>query len=223
MRSFIDHITVTAWSLEAGAVFVRDALGVLPQSGGAHPRMATHNMLLRLGEAMFLEVIAPDPGAQAPARPRWFDLDGLSVASRPSLSTWVVRCGDIRAALAAAGEPLGEIEPMSRGALDWFITIPADGSLPLQGCAPALIEWHTDIHPAAGLEDKGLSLAGLEILHPDPGRVSRLLSALQLDGAVEVRAAPPGTPAHLRAHISTPRGLRMLCAPPPAVSPDGRA
>ena len=65
MRSFLDHITVTAWSLEAGAVFVRDALGVLPQSGGAHPRMATHNMLLRLGmdtvfEASFLATVDRD-------------------------------------------------------------------------------------------------------------------------------------------------------------------
>lgn len=58
-RSFLDHITVTAFSLEAGAAFVSETLGVAPQAGGEHPRMATHNLLLRLGDAMFLEVIAP--------------------------------------------------------------------------------------------------------------------------------------------------------------------
>ena len=139
-RTFLDHIAITAFSLEAGAAFVADALGVAPQAGGAHPRMATHNQLLRLGDATYLEVIAPDPAAPAPGRPRWFGLDALGPRSVPALSTWVVRSTDIQASAAAASEPLGGIEPMSRGALDWRITIPADGSVPLDGAAPALIE-----------------------------------------------------------------------------------
>lgn len=211
--AFLDHITVTAFSLEAGAAFVRETLGVSPQIGGEHPRMATHNLLLRLGDAMFLEVIAPNPAVPAPARPRWFALDGLGPQSPPSLSTWVVRTADIRAAVAASSEPLGNVEPMSRGALDWLITIPADGSVPLDGTAPALIEWHTDVHPAARLEDKGLSLARLEIVHPDPDRISRLLSSLELDAPVSVRSAPSGALAHLVAHIDTPHGRRTLPAP----------
>jgi hypothetical protein len=32
-RSFLDHITVTAFSLEAGAAFVSETLGVSPQAG----------------------------------------------------------------------------------------------------------------------------------------------------------------------------------------------
>lgn len=40
--SYLDHITVTAFSLEAGAAFVSESLGVSPQVGGEHPRMATH-------------------------------------------------------------------------------------------------------------------------------------------------------------------------------------
>jgi hypothetical protein len=54
LRSFLDHITVTALSLEAGAELVAQSLGVTPQAGGEHPRMATHNLLLRLGQATFL-------------------------------------------------------------------------------------------------------------------------------------------------------------------------
>jgi len=34
---FIDHITVTAPNLEAGAQFVRESLGVAPQTGGGTP------------------------------------------------------------------------------------------------------------------------------------------------------------------------------------------
>ena len=155
MSTHIDHLTVTAFSLEVGAAFVSQVLGVMPQRGGEHPRMGTHNLLLRLGDTLFLEVIAPNPVAQAPARPRWFGLDRLGADSSPSLSTWVARTADIQASAAAASEPLGEIEPMSRGTLNWLITIPADGCVPLSGCAPALIEWHADVHPAAGLHDQG--------------------------------------------------------------------
>lgn len=219
-RSFLDHITVTAFSLEAGAAFVSETLGVSPQVGGEHPRMATHNLLLRLGDTMFLEVIAPNQAVQAPYRPRWFALDSLGPQSQPSLSTWVVRTSDIQAAVAAASEPLGNVEPMSRGALNWLITIPADGSVPLNSAAPALIEWHTDVHPAAKLEDKGLSLAKLEIAHPNPERVARLLSSLELDAPVSVLSAQPGTSARLVAYINTQRGLRVLSAPHPIISPD---
>jgi hypothetical protein len=209
-RTFLDHIAITAFSLEAGAAFVANALGVAPQAGGAHPRMATHNQLLRLGDATYLEVIAPDPAAPAPGRPRWFGLDALGPRSVPALSTWVVRSTDIQASAAAASEPLGGIEPMSRGALDWRITIPADGSVPLDGAAPALIEWHADAHPASRMEDRGCALALLEILHPDPDRVSRLLSSLALDAPVSVRRAEPGAAARLVAHIDTPQGRRVL-------------
>ena len=82
-RSLLDHITVTTFSLEAGTAFVSKALGVSPQPGGEHPRMGTHNFLLRLGDAMFLEVIAPNPAAPAPSRPRWFGLDKLGPHSPP--------------------------------------------------------------------------------------------------------------------------------------------
>ena len=219
-RSFLDHITVTAFSLEAGAAFVSETLGVSPQVGGKHPRMATHNLLLRLGDTTFLEVIAPDRAAPAPSRPRWFVLDSIGPQSHPSLSTWVVRTSNMQAAVAAASEPLGNIEPMSRGALNWLITIPADGSVPLNGTAPAIIEWHTDVHPAAKLEDKGLSLAKLEIFHPNPGRVSHLLSSLELDAPVSVLPAHSGTLPRLAAHINTPQGLRVLSAPQPIIPPD---
>ena len=75
--SQIDHLTVTAPSLAAGSAFVQEVLGVAPQAGGEHPRMGTHNLLLRLGDSLFLEVIAANPQVPAPDRPRWFGLDQL--------------------------------------------------------------------------------------------------------------------------------------------------
>ena len=209
-RTFLDHIAITAFSLEAGAALVADTLGVETQRGGEHPRMATHNRLLRLGESIYLEVIAPNPAARSPGRPRWFGLDTLAPHALPALSAWVVRSTDIQASAAAASEPLGDLEPMRRSALDWLITIPADGSVPLEGAAPALIQWHADAHPATRMEDKGCALALLEIFHPDPERISRLLSSLELEAPVAVRQAGPGDPVRLAAHIDTPHGRRIL-------------
>lgn len=204
----IDHIIITAPNLAVGAQLVQEALGVMPQTGGEHPRMGTHNLLLRLGDAMFLEVISANPRAAAPTRPRWFALDTLHPDSAPMLTHWVARTGDIHAAGYACSEALGNIEPMSRGELNWLITIPADGVLPLHGLAPALIQWTTAQHPALKLQDHGLSLARLEFFHPEPERVSRLLSSIGLEGAYSV-AVTQGA-ARLVAHINTPQGLRSL-------------
>src|SRR5699024_10880801 len=114
----IDHIIITAPSLDAGGEWVHACLGASPGGGGGHPRMGTHNRVLRLGDTMYLEVIAVDPGAAAPSRPRWFGLDALSCTARPRLAGWVSRAQDIRAAGAAATEALGRIESMSRNALE---------------------------------------------------------------------------------------------------------
>lgn len=209
-QTFLDHLTVTAPSLEAGSEFVREVLGIAPQNGGEHPRMGTHNRLLHLGESMFLEVIATNPSAIGPDRPRWFALDTLTPQATPALSTWVVRTTDIRSASMAAPEGLGDIEAMRRGTLDWLITIPEDGSLPLGGLAPALIEWSSAAHPASMLIDHHLRLAKLELFSPQPERIERLLRALEIAAPVQVR---PGPVACLVAHIATPQGIRLLSSP----------
>jgi hypothetical protein len=45
--------------------------------------MGTHNRLLKLGEGFYLELIAIDPQAPPPGRPRWFGLDRLELPVRP--------------------------------------------------------------------------------------------------------------------------------------------
>jgi hypothetical protein len=206
----IDHITVLSPTLAAGDAFVRDCLGIDPQAGGKHPRMGTHNLLLPLGDACFLEVIAIDPEASAPARPRWFGLDRLPRDAPPFLGCWVARTDDIHASLAAAPESLGLAEPMSRNALEWLISIPEDGSLPLDGAAPALIQWHTDTHPARGMRDRGCRLVALELAHPEPARLQAVVDSLSfVDGDATltvVAAARPG----LVARVETPHGLRTI-------------
>lgn len=208
--SRIDHIAITAPTLEAGADWIAQVLGVTPQPGGEHPRMGTHNVLLRLGDDVYLEVIAINPRAASPGRPRWFGLDTLEADSQPRLRTWIARTTDIHAMRAAAGEKLGTITEMQRGDLQWLITIPDDGKPPMGGVAPALIEWKTGPHPATRLQDHGLRLERLVLVHPRPHRVMALLEAIGINTMVQVRRSPVGAGSSLVAQIATPSGLRSL-------------
>ena len=202
----LDHITVTALALDEGIAHVRYALGVAPAGGGEHPPMGTHNALLRLGDSVYLEVIAPNPDAPRPSRPRWFGLDELAPGTPPRLGVWAARTAAIERALTVSSEPLGPAVPMTRGALQWLITIPPDGRPLLDGAAPALIQWQGAAHPAATLPDHGFRLVALELRHPEPARVEALLRSLAFEGEVHVHAGSPG----LAARIETPAGSRWL-------------
>src|SRR5215211_7084386 len=68
MRTVFDHLVVAAARLDEGAAWVRERLGVEMNPGGRHPRMGTHNRLLRVGPGRYMEVIAVDPDAPAPDR-----------------------------------------------------------------------------------------------------------------------------------------------------------
>jgi hypothetical protein len=222
-RCCLDHIVVTAHDLAAGVKHVSDALGVAMQPGGEHPDMATHNWLLRLGDAVFLEVIAPNPAAPRPPRRRWFALDDETPAMLPRLAGWVARTGDVRAAAAAASEPLGHIEALSRGTLRWLLTVPGDGSLPMGGAAPMVLEWHAQGqiggqiegqiggHIASRLDDVGCSLRALHVHHPEAHRLEAVLRSIGFDDpTVVVSPLPAGEPPYLLAEIETPSGPRRL-------------
>src|SRR5439155_14103393 len=107
----LDHLVVTSPTLEAGVKWLQEALGVAPQAGGDHQRMGTHNALVRLGGGTYLEVIASNPAAPYPARPRWFELDRMTTDATPALATWVARTDDIKSAVANCPAQYGTIEP----------------------------------------------------------------------------------------------------------------
>ncbi|OYW58048.1 MAG: hypothetical protein B7Z31_08625 [Rhodobacterales bacterium 12-65-15] len=93
----IDHLAVVAGRLGDGVALVEQALGVTMAGGGKHALMATHNRLLGLGD-LYLEVIAPDPNAPAPDRPRWFDMDRFT--GPPRLTHWIAATDDLAAEVA---------------------------------------------------------------------------------------------------------------------------
>jgi hypothetical protein len=213
LESTIDHLVVTAPGLQIGCRYIRETLGLAMHPGGEHTRMATHNCLLKLGDKCYLEVIAINPDAPAPNRPRWFLLDDPSTKGKVRLTTWLARSNDILSAVAKSPLDLGEVETMSRGVLEWRITQRGDGSMPLDGIAPSLIQWSNDKHPAASLGDSGCELVSLEAYHPRSGELQAHLQEIGFRGPLRVYGLADGLQPYLLAQIRTPYGVRQLgCA-----------
>ena len=206
-----DHLVLAATTLADGIDYIANLTGTAPRPGGKHVAMGTHNALLKLGDRVFLEIIAIDPDAKKPSRPRWFGLDHIALQSdlmeRPRLIHWVARTDDIEAAAAASPLPLGTIHPMSRGDYRWRITIPDDGALPGRGVVPTLIQWDVPTHPADTLPKSNVTLAQLAATHPDPAPVRAALAALGLDAAINVSY---DREARLAVMLRTPRGIVTL-------------
>lgn len=210
----IDHLVVAANTLSEGEEFIRQTFGVEMQAGGKHVRLGTHNKVLRLGEACYLEVIAIDPDAEKPHGPRWFELDSEKMrqrlSKRPCLITWAARTDDIESLAKKSVCPLGEIRPMSRGNLHWRLTMTGDGHLAGSGIVPFLIEWITTPHPASTMEESGCSLIGLTGIHPRPGEILPVLESLGVERLIGLRPSPSGSMPALEAVIHTPNGVQTL-------------
>jgi hypothetical protein len=134
-------------------------------AGGKHAVMGTHNRLLSLGSGQFLEVLAIDPEAPAPKRPRWFELDTPRMATRlsqgPALIHWVERTDDLEAALQGYPENV-EVLALERGAFRWRMGVAPDGRLPATGTVATFIQWEGGLHPADFLPASGCVLERFE-------------------------------------------------------------
>jgi hypothetical protein len=202
-----DHIAVVAPTLERGVAWVEERLGVTMGPGGKHPKMGTHNRLIALSDSSFLEVIAIDPDAQPPDRPRWFELDRLGPDASPRLATWVVNTNDVRGVISSSTEDHGVVESVTRGDLRWQLTVPADGTFVQDGVAPAVIEWGVGPHPASKMASVGCTLRWFDLSHPEPERITKLLASIGFsDDRVRVVRGEP----RLTATMETPNGVRVL-------------
>lgn len=202
---------VAARTLEEGVAWVEARLGAPMGPGGKHGLMGTHNRLLSLGDGRFLEMIAVDPEAQPPKRPRWFSLDEPETIERleqgPALIHWVARSDDIERAVhaTAGGEP--EILSLSRGTYRWKIGVPPSGRLAQEGIAPTIIQWQ-GAHPCDSLAESGCRLERLVLRHREAAHTLQTLRAAGLSPADPLEARADGS--GLEAHIRTPRGIVEL-------------
>lgn len=195
-----DHFALSAATLEDGCAHVAHCLAHDMGPGGQHALMSTHNRLSGLGPGEYLEVIAIDPDAPDPGRPRWFDLDRRS--GPPRIGNWILRCDDLDARVAQHPEA-GRILSFERGAFRWRMAVPDDGRLPFDGCFPALIQWDT---PAPVFADAGLRLTRLTLRHPRAADLGEVIKSLTRDPRIAVENGPLA----IVAEVSTPNGPRTI-------------
>src|SRR5262245_62386791 len=186
----IDHIVLAVADLaEAVADFERRT-GIRAVAAGSHSDIGTANSLVGLGDALYLEIIRPDPEQADPALPRPFGIDALTASQ---VATWCIRPPELDRWIAQAverGYDPGTPQAMSRRTPDgvvltWRVT-PGD---PADGIVPFLIDWGTTAHPTTGALPT-LPLVSLHAEHPTPERVQHKLRALDLDLPVRSGGQP---------------------------------
>ena len=224
MKLTIDHIVIAAADLASGTEYVAGILGIAPQGGGAHPRMGTHNRVLGMADGVYLEVIAIDPDAPPPARPRWFGLDHGALRARlaqgPFLAHWAARVEaplDLTRMQAEHPDRIAPVIPMTRGDLRWRLTVPDDGSLPVwreaghtagDGLLPTLIQWDVKDYPGVSLPRQALTLKRLAGSHPQASLLRQGLAWMGTDTLIDIQQADG--PPRLTAQIETAEGLKTL-------------
>lgn len=190
MQFAIDHVTIGAMALDEGVSYLKRQLGIDVPPGGKHPDMSTHNRVARIGDDLFLELIAIDPDVPPPLRRRWFALDEPAqrerLAVRPRPVGWVVRIDDIETVLARSPVDLGPILTMSRGTRTWKLTVTNSGVQPFDGLMPAFIEWDAGPHPAVNMSEAGLTLEAVLLRHPSPRELGHALDVLGLGSLARI-------------------------------------
>ncbi len=222
----IDHLVIGAGNLDQGVAYVKEHLGVDIPFGGVHTTMGTHNHLMRLGDDVFLEVIAVNPDLPPLGHPRWFGLDDpyvrQQIEKRPALLTWVVRTRDIHQLLGTHRSfSFGTPEKIRRGNLAWYFGLPDDGRLFASGMLPYVMQWLTHVHPAGQMADPGCRLQYIEIYHPRAKWLGRVLDSIGVASLVRLHALPEQSLPYMMATIDTPKGMKLLGSseasmPPPA-------
>ena len=205
MKLILDHLVVSAGSLDAGTKFIEDMLGVPLEEGGKHPNMGTHNTLLSLGPDVYLEVIAINAAAPGPMRPRWYDLDNFN--GPPKLTNWVASTGNIASVLKGLPSQAGHATSLQRGDLQWKMAVPSNGKLPFNGAFPGIIEWQGVSHPAKRLPDQGCRLDQLILVHPEAAELSRIMANFLVTPEIHITK---GSQFSIAAAISTPTGTHFL-------------
>src|ERR1700704_1531161 len=208
----IDHLSVIAPPLAEGVAPVRTCLDLDGPFGQRHGYMGTYNHVLQLGDTVYLEIVALDPEADGPGRARWFGLDDQKKVRSDwdegrRLRGWVARTDAIDAIIAGHRGIFGEKVSLPAVNSSFDFAIPDDGSLPLDGAAPSIIDRRGKARSMTTIADLGARLRSFPLEHPDPAAVEALYHELAVD-------RPPliarGSRLRYRAQIETPTGLKEL-------------
>lgn len=208
----LDHLTVIAPTLAEGVAHVRACLDLDVPFGQRHLYMGTHNHLLQLGDRTYLEIIALDPESESPGRRRWFGLDDQAKVRADweegrRLRGWVARVDLLADVIAGRETIFGEKVPLPAVNSTFDFAIPPDGSLPLDGAAPSLIDRRGKPRSMATIADLGVRLVTFSLEYPDRDSIETLYRELDIDRPPSILHGPR---LRYRAQIETPAGVREL-------------
>ena len=110
---------------------------------------------------------------------------------------------DILALLPNIWDSPGEIKKLSRDELKWDFTVPIEGKMPMDGAAPAVINWGSTQHPTLSMDDHSFKLERFVINTPFAEDLASILKNILSDQRVEVNFSEC---LSFEAHISTPKG-----------------
>jgi Glyoxalase-like domain len=217
----LDHLVIATLDLVAASEQLETQWGAKFSGGGQHLGYGTHNRVMKLdsvadlscdgqqnsSKQVYIELIAPDPSQPNPKRPRLFDLDNPQLQEklklRPRLVHFVARCADMSDALLKCQYNPGVATPMSRGDLNWTITLPEDGKAD-QAVLPTIVHWPDMArHPAANLPESGVRMVFFGVAAIEP-----TIKILKATGLQFVPAQNPSP--MLRAELVTPKGVIVL-------------
>ncbi|NJL27124.1 MAG: VOC family protein [Thermoanaerobaculia bacterium] len=201
----IDHLLWGVRALEDGIREIGERTGVEPAPGGSHPGFGTRNALLALGEACYLEIVAPDP-AQSELRSFGRYLANLEA---PRLLTWAARTDDLdllREKTRQHGLQPGEIHALSRRRPDgtrmscrlFEIAGHEGGAL-----VPFFIQFDQGVTHPARTAPAGCGLQRLVLRTQKPAELAGILRILELEGEVAIELAGG---EEMVATLDAPRG-----------------
>jgi hypothetical protein len=186
----IDHVVLAISDVARGSAQLGAACGVKPVAGGKHPNRGTQNALLSAGSRVYLEVLAPQEGAELSA-----EYKELRTVADLRPIDWAVSTRDAAATvrkLKAAGYGVSELQEGSRMTpegklLRWKTFGVTQPELQL---APFFIEWDAATPHPSTTSPEGCTLQSVELRTPHDAELRRLLGLLNLSAQV-TRAETP--------------------------------
>jgi hypothetical protein len=119
----------------------------------------------------------------------------------------VARVDGLGEVIAGREAVFGEKVPLPPVDSTFDFAIPTDGSLPLDGAAPSLIDRRGKARSMATIADLGARLISFSLEHPDPDAIATLYGELKIDRPPTMLRGPK---PRYRAQIETAAGVREL-------------
>jgi hypothetical protein len=193
----IDHIILGINDLQKGIEQFKALTGVEPVFGGIHPNAFSQNALVALDGGVYIEILAPQPGADS--IPDFIqELDSLTAIG------WAVRTRDrsrTREKLSAIGLACTDDRPGSRAKPDGQMLVWSTFAITNAESFPFFIEWDAaSVHPSQ-TSPAGCRLVGVSVGRPDPDKMDKMNQQLKLG----LKITSSDSPA-LAFEIDSPRG-----------------